>query len=84
MIKATVDSNKIEANIEGTPMQIAIETCKLLHAIYSELDASDGSNVAREFYRKSLVRFLTNEDSPIFRPISEMAMKVELDEGATK
>ena len=81
MIFANVNKNSVQIAVNRYAVDIAVETCKLIHAIYNNLDDESGMNVTREFFRESLVAFLTSADSPLFLPIEECADAGEDGEG---
>ena len=63
--------------MRGELRYIIVETSQILDGIYKGIETDDGGNVAREIWRKSLAKFLTDLDSPLFEMDEKCADAVE-------
>jgi hypothetical protein len=76
MITAIINGPAVQVMAAGNTIEITKETAMIINALYEKLDGGE-KNEQREFYRKSLVTFLTDPDSPLFEIDEECADAVE-------
>lgn len=66
MIKCEVNKRGLSLEMRGELGYIIVETARILNSIYKGIESDDGGNDARELWRKNLIKFLTDPDSPLF------------------
>ena len=71
MLIAHVNGEKTMVAALGDVITITAEVSAVINGVYRRLEDESGKNFSREVFRKTLISFLSDEDSPLFEAPSE-------------